>query len=88
MSVSDQAIARAIVDRVHERGPDATCCPSEIARDIASEQGGCDWRELMPRVRQAAVDLAHRQRIEIRQRGEQVDPDNFSGPIRLGLPRV
>lgn len=83
MSVTDAAIGARIASRVEERAPDATCCPSEIAREL----GGEDWRDLMPRVRRVAVEFAQRGLIEIRQGGRRVDPGNFSGPIRLGCRR-
>ncbi|WP_424822012.1 DUF3253 domain-containing protein [Salinisphaera sp.] len=64
------------------RAPDATCCPSEVAREL----GGEDWRDLMPRIRRVAVELTRQRVIEIRQRGRRIDPEDFSGPIRLGCP--
>lgn len=83
MSVTDGVIGRRIVDTVTGRAPDSSCCPSEIAREL----GGDGWRDLMPRVRGVAITLAKQGAIEIRQRGQRVDPDDFSGPIRLARPR-
>lgn len=84
MSVTDRAIAQAIIDAVDARGPDKTCCPSEIARSLAHDP---TWRDLMPRVRDVAADLARQGRIRISRGGKTVDPSNLSGgPVRFGPP--
>lgn len=44
-----------------------------------------DWRSLMPATREAAVELALSGELEITQKGQQVAPKNFKGPIRLRL---
>lgn len=44
-----------------------------------------DWRSLMEPTRQAAKQLAQQGVIQITQKGQVVDPDNFKGPIRLRL---
>jgi hypothetical protein len=38
-------------------------------------------------VRRTAVRLAHEGRIVIYRKGKPVDPDDFKGVYRLGLPR-
>lgn len=72
-----------------ERGVGKTICPTEAAKAMADLSGGDDlaWREWLPKVRAAAVRLAHQGRIVIYRKGKPVDPDNFRGVIRLGLPR-
>lgn len=47
MSMTDRAIGRRILDRVGALGPETTCCPSDIAREL----GGKEWRDIMPCVR-------------------------------------
>lgn len=42
----------ALLDR---RTPDSTVCPSEVARALAAQRGGKDWRGEMPAVH-AEVD--------------------------------
>lgn len=56
---------------------------------MADASGGNElaWREWLPKVRTEAVRLAHEGRIVIYRKGKPVDPDNFRGVIRLGLPR-
>ena len=71
-----------ILRLVQKRGPNKTICPSETAREATDNQ---EWRDLMEPVRQAARELHKEGRIRIEQQGEPVDPDDFSGPIRLRL---
>ena len=71
-------LRRAILARVADLRQGTTCCPSEIARDLAG-----DWRPLMAPLREAAFGLAAEGRIVVTQRGASVGPDT-KGPIRLG----
>ena len=41
----------------------------------------------MPQVRRAAVKLALAGRLVIYRKGKPVDPEDFKGVYRLGLPR-
>lgn len=68
-----------------ERRPDATICPSEVARALRPDG---DWRALMPRVRQVAQALAQQQRLRVTRAGQVVDATSGGGPIRLGRPRA
>lgn len=81
--------AETIVRLCVERGVGKTICPTEAARAMADATGGDElaWREWLPKVRASAVKLAHEGRIVIYRKGNPVDPDNFRGVIRLGLPR-
>ncbi len=78
----DARLGEHILRLVHERGAGKTICPSEAAR----AERGDDWRSLMKPVRRAAQKLAREGRIAIYRKGKPVDPDNFKGVIRLGLP--
>lgn len=78
----DARLGERILRLVHERGAGKTICPSEAAR----AERGDDWRSLMKPVRRAAQKLAREGRIAIYRKGKPVDPDNFKGVIRLGLP--
>ncbi|WP_082887388.1 DUF3253 domain-containing protein [Bordetella ansorpii] len=83
MHCSDQHIHDTILCLLNQREPGATVCPSEVARTLAPN----DWRPLMPRVREVAIDMARRSALTIRQKGHNVDPkDQPHGPIRLGMP--
>ena len=62
-----------------QRGPDASICPSEVARQLRPD----DWRPLMHPVRQAAVRLAGTGQIQILRKGKPIDPAVMRGVVRL-----
>jgi hypothetical protein len=72
-------LARAILDQVRRLRPGTTCCPSEIARDLAA-----DWRPLMQPIRDQALLLANQGLLSITQGGTQIAGPDIRGPIRLG----
>lgn len=75
-------IEAAIFDRLAERDPGKSICPSEVAKDLQPE----GWQRMMGRVRGVAVGLARQGRLVITKKGKPVDPDDFKGVIRLRLP--
>lgn len=75
----DRALEGAILELLGKGNPPSSICPSEAARKVRPE----DWRDWMEDTRRAARRLAHRQRIEVLQKGRVVDPAAFRGPIRL-----
>ncbi|PSN16013.1 DUF3253 domain-containing protein [filamentous cyanobacterium CCP5] len=81
--ISDQAIRDRILQKVQERGPHKTICPSEVARDL----GGDSWRDLMPQVRSVGIELAEAGAIAMTQKGQVVNPRQAKGPIRYRLSR-
>ena len=76
---------KTILRLVTERGEGKTICPSEVARHLAGSDE-TRWRLLMKPVRARAVALATGGRIAIRRKGKVVDPQDFKGIYRLGLP--
>lgn len=79
-------IEAAILELVRARGVGKTICPSEAARQLATDSAPDAWRDLMPAVRATAASLQDEGRIVVTQRGRVVDPLDTRGPIRLGLP--
>jgi len=79
-----------ILELCAARGPDRTICPTEAARAFAAERGeeGEAWRKRLPQVRAAAIGLARKGSLTIYRKGKPVDPDDFRGVYRLGLPRA
>ena len=77
------AIETAILERVHEREPGATICPSEVARGLWAAN---EWRSRMDDVRAAAARLAESGEIVATQHGAAVDIRTVRGPIRIGRP--
>jgi hypothetical protein len=65
-------------------GPGHSVGPGDAARALTE---GPDWHLLMPAVRRTAVKLALAGRIVIYRKGKPVDPNDFKGVYRLGLPR-
>jgi hypothetical protein len=63
---------------------DQTLSAPEIAH--ALEPDG-DWHALLMPIRRSAVALALAGRLVIYRKGKPVDPANFRGVYRLGLPR-
>ncbi len=64
------------------RGVGKTICPTEAAKVVSEHK----WRSLLPHVRAEAVRLAQDGSIAIYRKGRPVDPDDFRGVYRLGLP--
>jgi hypothetical protein len=69
---------------VLSHGERKTLGAPEIAHAIA---GGGDWHSLLMPIRRAAVALAQAGRLVIYRHGKPVDPADFRGVYRLGLPR-
>ena len=82
-------LAAVIVSLCAEVGPGKSICPTDAAKAFAKERGEDDlaWREWLTKVRRSAVDLAREGRLVIYRKGKPVDPNDFRGVYRLGLPR-
>lgn len=61
-----------------------TLSAPELAQAIAAES---DWHSLLMPIRRAAVALAQSGRLVIYRKGKPVDPLDFRGVYRVGLPR-
>ena len=57
------------------------------AQDIARVVAPDSWPSLLVPIRRAAVELALAGRLIIYRKGKPVDPADFKGVYRLGLPR-
>jgi hypothetical protein len=75
----DHALEEAIIALLEKRSSTASICPSEAARVVFP----MDWMSHMEAARQAARRLVAKERIEITQGGNRVDPSTAKGPIRL-----
>ncbi|MEM1035337.1 MAG: DUF3253 domain-containing protein [Pseudomonadota bacterium] len=73
---------QAILDLVAIRGVGKTICPSEAAKAVSPE----NWRKLLAEVRVIAIRLAVAEKVSIYRRGKSVDPLDFKGVYRIGLP--
>jgi hypothetical protein len=61
-----------------------TLSAPELAQAIAAES---DWHSLLMPIRRAVVALAQSGRLVIYRKGKPVDPLDFGGVYRVGLPR-
>lgn len=61
-----------------------TLSAQEIARVVVADDS---WPNLLAPIRRAAVELALAGRLVIYRKGKPVDPTDFRGVYRLGLPR-
>jgi len=61
-----------------------TISPTDAANAL---KPGPEWHMLMPPIRRVAVRLALEGRLVIYRKGKPVDPNEFKGVYRLGLPR-
>jgi hypothetical protein len=76
-----EEIEQAILSLAGARGPEASICPSEVARALAPQ----DWRRLLGAVRRQAAGLAAAGRIDILRKGKPVAPAELRGVIRLRI---
>lgn len=75
-------VEEAILDLITLRGPGKTICPTEAAKAVSVK----NWRKLLPEVRASAVKLAVAEKASIYRKGKPVDPLDFKGVYRIGLP--
>jgi hypothetical protein len=81
----EDAFEQRILSVLDARSPDASICPSEVARATCPSA----WRALMPEVRASALALARAGAIEITRRGRVLDPrGEIRGAIRLRRRRA
>lgn len=64
------------------RAPDATVCPSEVARALAAAAGRADWREELASVHAAVDALAAEGRVRLSWKGAELAAR--AGPYRIG----
>ena len=75
-------IVGTIYELLRQRAPDASICPSDVARALGHDEAG--WRALMQPIRDEAAALARSHRIVITQGPATIDPaDVDRGAIRL-----
>ena len=83
-----ETIEDLVLRLAKERGAGKTICPTEAAKAAAEQRGDSDWQGRLPAVKAAAVRLAARGSVAIYRKGKPVDPENFKGIYRIGLPQA
>jgi hypothetical protein len=81
---SEEAVEEAILALAGRPGAPRTIDPAEPARALAGDAE--DWQRLLPAVRRSAIRLAKAGKLVIYRKGKPVDPEDFRGVYRLGLP--
>jgi hypothetical protein len=87
---STSALEEAILTLCRADSSARTICPTDAAKAHAAQRGEGElgWRGHISEVRRAAVRLAEAGRLVIYRKGKPVDPRDFRGVYRLGLPHV
>jgi hypothetical protein len=76
-------LRESVLDALTNSG-EKTLSAQEIARVVVADES---WPSLLVPIRRAAVELALAGRLVIYRKGKPVDPTDFKGVYRLGLPR-
>jgi hypothetical protein len=78
----------AILALCNRVAPGRSIDPTDAAKAFAQARGEDDlgWRSHLGEVRRAAVKLALAGRLVIYRKGKPVDPSDFRGVYRLGVP--
>jgi Protein of unknown function (DUF3253) len=82
------SLAETILALCHATSLGRTIDPTDAAQAFAAARGEDDiaWRTHLSEVRRTAVRLAAAGRLVIYRKGKPVDPQDFRGVYRLGLP--
>jgi hypothetical protein len=84
MAADPAAVEAAILRLASEAGANRSISPMDAARTLADDD---KWQALLPAIRRAAIKLALEGHLVIYRKGKPVDPNDFKGVYRLGLPR-
>jgi len=85
---SKEAVEAVIAGLCAQAPPGGTISPTDAAKALAGSRGENDlgWRAHLGEVRHAAVRLALQGSLVIYRKGRAVDPADFRGVYRIGLP--
>lgn len=75
-----ERLAAAMRALLRHRAPTSTICPSDAARVVAGDR----FRSVMDEARRVAGRLREAGVVRTMQRGEDVDPLEARGPLRIG----
>ncbi|MGU3494913.1 DUF3253 domain-containing protein [Xanthobacteraceae bacterium A53D] len=81
---SEDEVEASILDLARAQPESKSIDPSTVARALAKDD---NWQRVLPLVRRAAVRMAQEGRLVIYRKGKPVDPADFRGVYRLGIPR-
>lgn len=72
-----------ILSLLADRAADATLCPSEVARALARENAGEEWRKAMPVIHEAVDRLLRNGAVRLSWKGQRME--TRSGPYRIAV---
>lgn len=84
MTADAASIETTILGELGKLAPGKTLMAEDIARRLAADS---DWHALLMPIRRTAVALALAGRLVIYRKGKPVDPTDFKGVWRMGLPQ-
>ena len=84
-AVAAGEIEATMLSLLDARGAGKTVGPADVARALGGDHPD-GWGPLMQPVRRVAVRLMKAGRVVILRKGRPVDPDDFRGVYRIGLP--
>lgn len=82
--VSDEEVHQTILAMCRQAGPAGSVRPEAVAQTILPDH----WQTLLKRVRLAGKQLAVTGKITILRKGEEADPKDFKGLIRLQITEL
>jgi hypothetical protein len=84
----EPTLEQVILDLCGDMRAGRTICPTDAAHAFAAarNEDSLAWRHHLSNVRRAAVKLAEAGRLVIYRKGKPVDPHDFRGVYRLGVP--
>lgn len=80
----DDTAAALLMRLAGEAGPGKSIGPMDAAAALMPKD---EWQRALPVIRRVAVRLALEGRLMIYRKGKPVDPADFRGVYRIGLPR-
>lgn len=79
MKTGRRGLAELVIELLRARAPDASICPSEVARRASPE----DFRARMADVRDVAAELVERGLVRVTRGADEVGARDAGGPIRI-----
>lgn len=83
------AVAQILIALCETAGPGKTISPTQAAQAYAAQREDAEadaWRRHLPQIRASAIGLSRAGALAIFRKGKPVDPNDFRGVYRIGLP--
>jgi len=84
-----QSVEDSLIALLTQKGASSSLNPNDLAKALSQEAGGEEeakrWRRYLPKVRQAALNLARIGQVEILRKGKPVEPFGLKGIYRIRI---